>query len=144
MWWYLCTIIFWATSWQNQQNDLYGQRRQTSLDIQPVWIESLQCAQWVAEDPRFLHADSEDTDQTWQTGQMPRLIWVFAGCTCHFVGFVMMLLIYWNKPPPPPPPPESLQFISPKNDGLKTKHEANTQNLVSWRQMWWHWARFFL
>ena len=28
----------------------------------------------------------EDSDQT---GRMPRLIWVFAGRTCHFVGFVM-------------------------------------------------------
>ena len=28
-------------------------------------------SQWVAEDPVFLHADSEDSDQT---GQMPRLI----------------------------------------------------------------------
>ena len=29
-----------------------------------------------AKDPRFLHADSEYSDQT---GRMPRLIWVFAG-----------------------------------------------------------------
>ena len=36
------------------------------------------CAQWVAKDPRFLHADSEDSDQT---GWMPRLIWVFTGRT---------------------------------------------------------------
>ena len=28
-------------------------------------------SQWVAEDPMFLHADSEDSDQT---GRMPRLI----------------------------------------------------------------------
>ena len=28
------------------------------------------CAQWVAKDPRFLHADSEDSDQT---GRMFRL-----------------------------------------------------------------------
>ena len=34
----------------------------------------------------FLHADSEDTDQT---GRMPRLIGVFAGCTGRFVGFVV-------------------------------------------------------
>ena len=33
--------------------------------------ESLLCAQWVAKGPRFLHADSEDSDQT---GRMPRLI----------------------------------------------------------------------
>ena len=49
-----------------------------SLGIRPVWSESSLCAQWVAKGPRFLHADSEDSDQT---GQMPRLIWVFTGCT---------------------------------------------------------------
>ena len=55
--------------------------------VRPVWSESLQCAQWVDKDSSFLHADSEDSDQT---GQMPRLIWDFAGC--HFVGFVMRRL----------------------------------------------------
>ena len=44
--------------------------------------ESSLCAQWVAEDPMFLHADSEDSDQT---GRMPRLIWVFAGLTATFL-----------------------------------------------------------
>ena len=29
------------------------------------------CSQWIAKDPSFLHADSEDSDQT---GRMPRLI----------------------------------------------------------------------
>ena len=53
-------------------------KTQISLGIRPVWSESLLCAQWVAKDPRFLHADSEDSDQT---GRMPRLIWVFAGHT---------------------------------------------------------------
>ena len=53
---------------------------------------SLRCAlKWVAKDPRFLHVDSEDSDQT---GRMPRLIWVFAGRTGHFVGFVMRWLIW--------------------------------------------------
>ena len=56
-----------------------------SLGIRPVWSEALLCTQWVVKDPSFLHADSEDSDQT---GQMPRLIWVFAG---HTVGFVMSL-----------------------------------------------------
>ena len=41
----------------------------------------------------FLHADSEDSDQT---GWIPRLIWVFAGYTDHFVGFVMRRLIYYS------------------------------------------------
>ena len=34
--------------------------------------QSLRCAlKWVAKDPRFLYADSEDSEQTWR---MPRLI----------------------------------------------------------------------
>ena len=37
----------------------------------------------------FLHGDSEDSDQT---GRMPRLIRVFAGRTCHIVGFVVTRL----------------------------------------------------
>ena len=49
--------------------------------------ESSLCAQWVAESPRFLHADSEDPDLT---GRMPRLIWVFAGRTC-----VILLVLSW-------------------------------------------------
>ena len=64
----------------------------------PVWSESAQsdqslyCAlKWVAKDPSFLHADSEDSDQT---GPMPTLIWVFAGLTCHFIGFVRRRLIF--------------------------------------------------
>ena len=65
-------------------------KTQISLGIRPVWSESSLCAQWVAKDPSFLHADSEDSDQT---GRMPRLIWVFAGRTCHFVGFVTRRLV---------------------------------------------------
>ena len=53
-------------------------KSQISLGICPVWSESSLCAQWVAKDPSFLHADNEDSDQT---GRMPRLIWIFAGRT---------------------------------------------------------------
>ena len=53
-------------------------KTQISLSIRPVWSESSLCAQWVAMDPRFLHADSEDSGQI---GRMPRLIWVYAGRT---------------------------------------------------------------
>ena len=66
---------------------------QISLGIRPVWSESSLSAQRVAKDPSFLHADSEDSDQT---GRMPRLIWVFAGRTCHFADFVMRRLIFWK------------------------------------------------
>ena len=65
-------------------------KTQISLGVYPVWSESSLCAQWVAKDPSFLHVDSEDSDQT---GQMPRLIRVFVGHTCHFFGFVMRWLI---------------------------------------------------
>ena len=57
-------------------------KTQISLGIRPGWSESSLCAQWVAKDPSFLHADSEDSDQT---GRMPRLIWVFAGRTATLV-----------------------------------------------------------
>ena len=49
-----------------------------NLDIRPVWSESSLRAQLVGKDPSFLHADSEDSEQT---GRMPRLTWVFAGRT---------------------------------------------------------------
>ena len=48
-------------------------------------------AQWVAKEPMTLQVDSEDCDQT---RQMPRLIWIFTGCTGHFIGFVMRRFIY--------------------------------------------------
>ena len=60
---------------------------QISLDIRPVWTESSLCAQWVPKDPSFLHADSEDS---YQTGWMPRLIWVFAGRTA------ILFVLSWN------------------------------------------------
>ena len=67
---------------------------QISLGICPVWSESSLCTQWVAKDLGFLPGDCKDSDQT---GRMPRLIWVFAGRICHFVGFVMRRL-KWPGP----------------------------------------------
>ena len=66
--------------WHGKTNKIsvHSAKTQIRLDIHPVWSESLLCRQWVAKDPRFLHADSEVSDQT---GQMPRLIWVFAAHT---------------------------------------------------------------
>ena len=52
--------------------------RDTTKPTKWVWSESSLCAQWIAKDPNCLHADSEDSDQT---GLMPRLIWVIAGRT---------------------------------------------------------------
>ena len=53
-------------------------KTQISLGIRPVWSESLLSA-WRNLGSLATHwAHSEDSDQT---GRMPRLIWVFAGCT---------------------------------------------------------------
>ena len=61
-----------------------------SQGIRQVWSESLPSA-WrklwsLATD--WAHDDDSD-----QTGRMPRLTWVFAWHTCHFVDFVMRRLI---------------------------------------------------
>ena len=70
-----------------------------SLGIRPVWSESSLSA-WRKLECLATHwAHSKDSDQT---GWMPRLIWVFTGCTGHFAGFVMrwlkwsMLLRIWS------------------------------------------------
>ena len=53
-------------------------KTQISLGIRPVWPESSLSA-WRNIGSLSTHwAHSEDSDQT---GRMPRLIWVFAGCT---------------------------------------------------------------
>ena len=93
--------------WRNKQN--YHQRpslpvplpvcpakTQISLGIHPVWSESSLSAHWAVKVSRFLHADSEDSDQK---GRMPSLIWVFTGLIGHFVGFIMLqlFLIFWNS-----------------------------------------------
>ena len=48
--------------------NVHPAKTQISLGIRPVWSESSLCAHWVAKDPMFLHANSEDSDQT---GRMP-------------------------------------------------------------------------
>ena len=61
---------------------------QISLGIHPVWSES-SLSTWRKIGSSATHWAQAKTDQT---GWMPMLIWVFAGCTCHFVGFVMLWL----------------------------------------------------
>ena len=66
-------------------------KTQISLGIRPVWSESSLCAQWVAKDPSFLHADSEDSGWSdWADAQADlSLRWAYT----HFVGFIMRRLI---------------------------------------------------
>ena len=65
-------------------------KTQISLGIRPVWSE-FSLSAWRKLGSSATHwAHIEDSDQT---GWMSRLIWVFAGRTCYFVGFVMRWLI---------------------------------------------------
>ena len=69
---------------------LYPEKTQISLGIRPVWSESSLSA-WRNIGSSATHwAHCEDSRQT---GQMPRLIRVYAGLTDHFVGFIMKWLI---------------------------------------------------
>ena len=65
-------------------------KTQISLGIRPVWSES-SLSTWRKLRSLATHwTHSEDSDQT---GRMPRLIRVFSGLT-YFVGFVMSQLIH--------------------------------------------------
>ena len=78
----------WAASWQNQQNSLCAQRRLRSVWASTQSDQSLRCPHEKTLGPQ-LPIEHTANDQT---GRMPRLIWVFAGRKCHFVGFVMRWL----------------------------------------------------
>ena len=60
---------------------------QISLCIRAVWSEPSQGAIWIAKNPKFLHLDNEDSDQT---ARKRRLIWVFAGRTCQNLHFLTL------------------------------------------------------
>ena len=57
---------------------------QINLGIRPVWSESSLCAHWVAKDPKFLHAGSEDSDQT---GRALTLLVLSCRSSCGYVLF---------------------------------------------------------
>ena len=66
---------------------MHPAKTQISLGIRPVWSESSLCTQWVDKDLSILHANSEDSDQT---GRIPKLIWVFTGRT------VILFVLSWG------------------------------------------------
>ena len=67
---------------------LHLAKTRISLGIHPVWPESSLCAQWVAKDPSFLHADSEDWWDWADAKADLSLRWAHT----HFVGFDMLQL----------------------------------------------------
>ena len=67
--------------------------RPAKTQISPVWSESSLCAQWVAKDLSFLHADSEDWSD-WVDAQAELCLrWAHS----HIVGFVMRRLIFLSS-----------------------------------------------
>ena len=83
--WHLSRLMSKPTQWH-----VRPAKTQISLGIRSVWSESSLSA-WRKLGSLATHwAHSEDSDQT---GRMHRLIWVFAGRTCHYVGFVVWWLI---------------------------------------------------
>ena len=81
--------IIWASVWQNQQNYLCAQRRRRSAWASTQSDQSLCCTH---EETLVPYLSTECKAKTDQTGQIPGLIWVFAGRTGHFVGFVALQL----------------------------------------------------
>ena len=66
--WHVCPAKRFRSAWASAQSD-----------------QSLRC---LHEETLGPWLPIERTAKTDQTGQMPRLIWVFAGCTCYFVVFI--------------------------------------------------------
>ena len=97
--WCIVILSQWGIKWYAPQHDKTNKiavrpaKTQISLAICPVWSESSVCVLRVAKDPVILYEDIEDSDMH---GRMPRLIWDFAGHTCHFVCFVMLWFSYVN------------------------------------------------
>ena len=55
--------------------DVIPAKTQISLDTHPAWSEPLLYAQWVAKDPSFLHADSEECSDRVDTQAKLGLRW---------------------------------------------------------------------
>ena len=87
----------WAGAQHIEQNDLYGlcpAKTLICLGSRPGWSESLLSACRTFGSLATHKAHREDSDQT---RCMSRLIWVSAGCTGHFVGFIVVWLRYSNN-----------------------------------------------
>ena len=83
----LNTLVFEPPRDKTNKVSVRPAKTQISLGIRLVWSESLLSA-WRKLGPLATHwAHSEDSDQT---GWMPRLIWVFAGRT------VILLVLSWG------------------------------------------------
>ena len=79
----------WAASRQNQQNDCAPSEDSEQPGHPPSLVRVLVVRMkkaWVLSYPSKVVR---------RLIRLPSLIWVFAGCICHFVGFLMGWLILW-------------------------------------------------
>ena len=68
-------------------------KTQISLGTRQACSESSLCAQWVVTDPNFLHADSEDSDQTGCPGWSESSLAHRSFCWfCHEAAHIVLLL----------------------------------------------------
>ena len=81
---YDSTKAKWTATWQNQRSGMCAQRRLRSAWASAQSDQRLRC---LHEETHWAHTEGTD-----QTGWMPRLTWVFARRTGHFVGFIMLQL----------------------------------------------------
>ena len=73
-------------------------KTQISLGIHPVWSESALCAEWVAKDPRFLHADSEVSDHSGRMSRLISLRWAHMPLCwfCYEAAHIMSFSNFWT------------------------------------------------
>ena len=113
MWWGLIIIKYlWAALWQNQQNNC-TQPRLRSACASTQSDQSSLCAQWVAKDPSFLHADSEEKHTLWVLSDQPGHLsdqtgryqgWSVSSLGAHAIllvlswgsSYLICLTVYWR------------------------------------------------
>ena len=77
-------VVVWDKTWQNQQKDLWAQKRHTSLAIPPIWSVSLRVL-WVAKDPNLV---DREVQSDWVNAQVDlnlcwdaQVIWLVLSCS---------------------------------------------------------------
>ena len=83
----------WAASCQNQQNDSASSEDSGQPGHPPRLIGVFACAQWVAKDPSFLHADIEDWSDWVDAQADPSRRWVHMPF-CWFCHEAAQLILF--------------------------------------------------
>ena len=87
----------WAATWQNQQNDCAPSKDSDQPGHPPSLIRVF--AVRMKKPLALSYLLSAQRRLYNQTGRMHRLIWVFAGRTCHFVFFCRVVAHMWHTKP---------------------------------------------